>query len=305
MLKNEEIYARSGSLRIWSQGFGDPAHPAIVLVMGTAAQGIGWPGEMVEVLVGRGYRVISFDHRDTGLSDSVDYSAHPYTLDDMAADTLTVMDAHGVSSAHVVGASLGGAIVQLLAVHHPERVRTLTAIMTSPMGHDAGPGWARAMAGQEPDPHTLPAPTTSFLRRLIELATAPHGTREEGVAVAVETWRLTHGDAPGFDEQAARAHSELAHDRAHNPGAAAQHDLAGRQMTDARRVPLSHISAPTLVIHGAADPLLPPAHGRAVAEAVPGARLRLIEGMGHGFFKTGLPTQLAKLIANHAAGERP
>jgi pimeloyl-ACP methyl ester carboxylesterase len=120
-----------------------------------------------------------FDHRDTGRSDCVDFSANPYTLAVMAADTLAVLDGHGIDRAHVVGLFLGGAIGQWLAVHHAARVRTLTTIMTSPMGNNAGPAWTRAMAGQPAAPNELPPPVPRFLRHVMESAQVP-GARVGG-----------------------------------------------------------------------------------------------------------------------------
>src|SRR5215475_6723087 len=112
-------------MRLWTERFGDPADPAVLLIMGTSAQAIGWPDELVEILAAGGRQVIRFDHRDTGQSDCVDFAAAPYTIGDMARDALAVLDGHQVTSAHIVGASLGGRIAQLLAVHFPGRVRTL------------------------------------------------------------------------------------------------------------------------------------------------------------------------------------
>jgi pimeloyl-ACP methyl ester carboxylesterase len=253
----------------------------------------------VETLVSGGRQVIRFDHRDTGRSTCVDFRLHPYTLADMAADALAVLDGYGIGAAHVVGASLGGAIAQWLAVHRPERVLTLTAIMTGPMGHDARAAWTRALAGQTPDPDDLPPPAPRWLEHLAGPARTPPTGRAERIAAAVETWRVLNGGELPFDEDAARRNVELSYDQAGDPAAAANHDLAARLMTADRLVPLSSIKAPTLVIHGTADPLRPPAHGRAVAARIPGARLRTIPGMGHGFFSPRLPRHIAELILDH------
>jgi pimeloyl-ACP methyl ester carboxylesterase len=270
-----------------------------LLIMGTSAQGIGWPDELVDVLVAGGRQVIRFDHRDTGQSTCVDFAAHPYTLADMAADAVSVLDGHEIGAAHIAGASLGGAIAQWLAVHRPERVLSLTAIMTGPMGHDAGPAWARALAGKDPDPGDLPPPAPQFLRHLVERAARPHTTREQQVADAVETWRVLHGDALPFHEPAARRFVETSYDRAADPAAAANHDQAGRQMTADRFAPLSEITAPTLVIHGTADPLRPLPHGQALAAQIPHARLEAVPGMGHGFFSPGLPRHIGESILSN------
>lgn len=301
VIKGETAFVNSGSLRLWTERFGDPAAPVVLLVMGTSAQGIGWPDELVEVLAAGGRQVIRFDHRDTGQSDSVDFAAAPYTIGDMARDALAVLDGHRVTAAHIAGASLGGRIGQLLAVHYPRRVRTLTAIMTSPMGYQAGPAWARALAGQPPEPGDLPAPSAEFLRHVAAMAGSPPVTPEERVSAGVETWRILNGTALPFDADAARRHVEASMARARDFEAASHHDLAGRQMTPERRAALSRITAPVLVIHGSADPLLPLQNGQALAALIPGARFETVPGMGHGFFSPGIPTEIARLILDHTA----
>jgi len=292
-------FVTAGNLQLWTERFGDPEAPAVLLIMGTSAPGIGWPDELVETLVDDGRQVIRFDHRDTGLSTCVDFKAHPYKLADMAADALAVLDGHGIGAAHVVGASLGGAIAQWLAVHRPERVLTLVAIMAGPMGHDAREAWTRALAGQAPDPDDLPPPAPQWLQHLAELAQAPPTCREEQIASAVETWRVLNGGQMPFDEDAARRIVELSRDQADAPTSAVNHDLAAKWMTPDRFEPLSSIKAPTLIVHGTADPLRPLPHGEALAAQIPGARLQPIPGMGHGFFSPQLPRRVAKLILGH------
>jgi pimeloyl-ACP methyl ester carboxylesterase len=301
VIKCDVTFIESGALRLWTERFGDPGDPVVLLIMGTSAQGIGWPDELVETLVNGGRQVVRFDHRDTGESDCVNFAADPYTLSDMAADALAVLNGRDVAAAHIAGASLGGRIGQLLAVHHSSRVLTLTAIMTSPMGHDGGPAWVRALAGQPADPGDLPPPAPEFLQHLAWRAGAPSAARDERIAANVETWRVLNAAALAFDAEAARRLVEASYDRERDHGAPLHHDLAARQMTADRLAPLSAISAPTLVIHGTDDPLLRPAHGRALAASIPGARFEQIPGMGHGFFSPGLPSRIGQLILEHTA----
>ncbi|MGA5820690.1 alpha/beta fold hydrolase [Kitasatospora sp. NPDC094028] len=301
MTSHTELFVGSGELRLRTERFGAPDAPAVLLVMGTAAPGIGWPDELVDALAAGGRQVIRYDHRDTGRSSCVDFAARPYTLADLATDATAVLDGHGVAAAHVVGASLGGAIGQWLAVHRPERVLTLTAMMTGPMGHNPGPAWARALAGQAPDPGDLPPPSARFLTHLAQRAARPQGTRDEYVAANVETWRVLHGDALPFDEPAARRFVAASFDLTGDPTAALNHDLAGRAMTEDRLVPLSSIEAPTLVLHGTEDPLRPLPHGRALAGEIPRSRFRPIPGMGHALFSPGLPRQIGEIIREHIA----
>ncbi|UWZ59664.1 alpha/beta hydrolase [Dactylosporangium aurantiacum] len=300
MPAGDETFVGSGPLRLWTQRFGDPGDPTILLVMGTSTQGIGWPDELLHALVGSGRQVIRFDHRDTGRSDCVDFAANPYALADLAADAAAVLDGHGVDAAHVVGTSLGAAIGQWLAVHRASRVRTLTAMAATPMGNHAGPAWARAMAGQPAAAGELPPPTARFLGHVTASAAAPRTTHDERVEADVRTWRVLNGDVLPFDEAAARRFVERCHARAGNISAALNHDLAGRRFADDRRAALSAVAAPTLVIHGSADPLFPPAHGEALAAQIPGARLEVIPGMGHHpFFAPGLTPRIADSIIRH------
>jgi pimeloyl-ACP methyl ester carboxylesterase len=301
MLSGDQKFIRSGRLRLWTERFGDVGDPTVLLIMGTSTQGIGWPGELVQTLVDSGRQVIRFDHRDTGRSDCVDFTTDPYALADMAADSAAVLDGHGVADAHIVGTSLGAAIGQWLAVHRPSRVRTLTAMASSPMGHNPGPAWARAMTGQPAVAAELPPPTARFVNHVMASARAPRTTPQERVAADVLTWRVLNGGALPFDEAAARRFVERCHARAGNPAAVLNHDLAGRRFDDDRRVPLTAVTAPTLVVHGSADPLFPAAHGQALTDQIPGARLEVITGMGHHpFFAPGLTRRIADSIIRHA-----
>jgi pimeloyl-ACP methyl ester carboxylesterase len=295
----EERFINSGEMRLWTERIGSPDGPAVLLIMGTSAQGIGWPDELVDVLVAGGRQVIRFDHRDTGRSSCVDFAARPYVLADMAADAVAVLDGHHIAAAHIAGASLGGAIGQWLAVHRPERLLTLTAIMSGPLGHDAGPAWTRAVAGLDPDPDDLPPPSPRFLRHLAERAGLPSATREEKITASLETWRVLNGDALPFDEPAARHFVETSYDRATDFAAAVNHDRAGRQMTPDRLAPLSKITSPALVIHGTEDPLRPLPHGQTLAAQIPQARLEVVPGMGHGFFSPGLPRHVGQIVLRH------
>jgi len=271
-----EKFVRSGELPIWAERRGDPGDPAVLLVMGTSAPAIGWPEGLVAALVAGGRQVLRFDHRDTGRSGTVDFTAHPYTVADMAGDALAVLDGFEVASAHVVGASLGGTIAQYLAVEHPGRVRALTVIMSSPLGADLD---------------ALPPPTPAFLQHIAARSRTPRTTRAERIAEAVATWRVLNGGELPFEEESVRRFVTETYDRARDIDAAEHHSLAARPDADPSR-----ITAPTQVLHGSADPLLPPEHGRAVAAAIPGAHFHLIPGMGHSFYAPGLPEKIAGLI---------
>jgi pimeloyl-ACP methyl ester carboxylesterase len=289
MVDADERFVASGPLRIWTERAGDPRLPAVLMVMGSAAQGVSCPDALVGRLVERGVQVIRFDHRDTGRSSVVDFEACPYTIGDMARDCLAVLDGYGLASAHVAGASLGGIIAQWLGVHAPDRVRSLTVISSSPMGHDPGPVWARARAGEPADPDDLPPPRPAYLAHLA--AGLPPGVESD-----VALFRVFNGPVRPFDEAAARAMLELALSRATDPAAAAHHFRAVWLDEPGLRAPLSSITAPTAVVHGDQDPVYPLGHGEAVAAAIPGAVLHVVPGMGHVLTSPGLPEEVADLI---------
>jgi pimeloyl-ACP methyl ester carboxylesterase len=286
-----ETFVTSGPLRLWTERTGNPDHPAVLLIAGSSAQGITFPDAMVGRLVARGVQVIRYDHRDTGLSSTVDVGRHPYGLAEMAADAVAVLDGWRLPSAHIAGASMGGVIAQLLAVHQPARVRSLTLLSTTVMSHDPGPGRQRAAAGLPAVPGELPPPSGRFLRHLADSGGAPPGVESD-----VALFRVMNGDVRPFDEPAARAMLERCWARAADPSAAAHHDLVGRRKDPGLFAPLSAITAPTTIVHGDQDPVFLLAHGEALAAAIPGAELHVVPGMGHVCFSPGLPELLADLI---------
>jgi pimeloyl-ACP methyl ester carboxylesterase len=289
MLRTEERFVPSGRLRLWTDRAGNPDHPAVLLIAGSAAQGITSPDPLVARLVDRGVQVIRFDHRDTGRSSIVDFDTHPYAIADLAADCLAVLDGYGLSAAHLAGMSMGGMIAQWLAVHEPARVRSLTLISTSPMGYDPGPAWTRAWAGEPPAEEDLPHPAPQLLAHW---AAGP----PPGVETDMVLFRIFNGPVRPFDEPAARAVLQRAWSRATDPAAAAHHDRAGRAFAPDRLAPLSSITAPTTIVHGDQDPMFPLGHGEALAAAIPGADLHVVPGMGHVLFSPGLDREIAGLI---------
>jgi proline iminopeptidase len=278
--------------------FGDPAAPPVLLIMGLAMPAAAWPDEFIERLVEHGLRVIRFDNRDVGGSSRARgprrYGAQiavmralmrlpvhaPYTLDDMAQDAAGVLDALGIQRAHVVGASMGGMIAQVLAARHPERVATLTSIMSS-----SGNPSPRVALGSRRALRVL-------LRPPIRLDTA------EGI-----TDHLMHVfgviGSPGFrgESHALRAHLEKVAQRGYDRAGSERQLLAILASGD-RRPLLARIAAPTLVIHGADDPLVPVAAGIDTARHIPGAQLKVVPGMGHDF-APALQPAIADWVAAH------
>jgi pimeloyl-ACP methyl ester carboxylesterase len=270
-----EIIRRAGpsGVDIAYEQFGDLSAPPVLLVMGLATQMLGWPDEFCSALVTRGLRVIRFDNRDVGLSThlhdarppdvmaalSGDASSATYTLSDMATDSVGLLDGLGLESAHIVGASMGGMIAQTIVIEHPDRVRSLTSIMSTT--GDASVGQAR--------PEALGA-----------LLSAPATSRQEAVDRTVAIFRVI--GSPGFelDEADLRERAGLAYDRADDPLGVARQLVAIVASGD-RTASLRSVNVPTLVLHGAEDPLVDVSGGRATAEAVPDAELVVFDGMGH------------------------
>ena len=244
---------------------GDPAHPAVLLIMGAGGSMDRWEEPFCARLASAGRHVIRYDHRDTGGSTTYPPGRPGYTGDDLVADPLAILDHLGAERAHVVGLSMGGAIAQRIAVEYPERVRSLTLMSTSPAGSGGG---------------ELP-PMSDELRTVFAADARPDpdwADRDATIAYLLEEERPYAG-ARGLDERALRALLGRVYDRSPGLASANNHFLVeGSEMPRAR---LGEIAAPTLVIHGTDDALFPPAHGEALAREIPGARLLLVDGLGH------------------------
>ena len=265
--------AQVGEIELAYETFGDPGDPPLLLVMGLATQMIGWPDEFCAGLAERGLFVVRFDNRDIGLSTHVDDRGAPdilailggdrtnvaYPLADLADDTAGLLDALHLDSAHVVGASMGGMIAQLVAIRHPERVRSLTSIMSTTGDRTVGMPAEAAMG-------VLLAP--------------PATDRESAIQRAVDTYRVIGSPGFEFDEQALRERAALSYDRRYNPAGVAR-QLAAILTAPDRTADLGAVDVPTLVIHGEQDSLVDVSGGRATAAAIPGAELLVIDGMGH------------------------
>jgi len=263
--------ATANGIELEYETFGDPQAPALLLIGGLGTQMITWDEEFCELLASRGFHVIRFDNRDAGLST---WPEDSYELEEMAADAVSLLDALGLPAAHVVGASMGGFIAQLVALNHPERVLTLTSIISGPSGADQVPPTPEANA--------------------VLLARAPE-TREERVALCLHAKKILLGPADPFDETYERAKIERAIDRAYHP-AGFMRQLQAIAGATSRLARLSSVRVPTLVIHGDADILLPVENGRRVAAAIPVARLLEIHGMGHDIPKRVWP-EVADAVA--------
>lgn len=284
----------ANGITIEVESYGDKSNPAILLVMGLGAQLTLWPIELVDALVARGFFVIRYDNRDVGLSQKFDAAGVPdmgaiigalmggqkpsiaYTLEDMAADGIGVLNALGVDKAHIVGASMGGMIAQLIAIEHPARVRTLTSIMSTTGNPGLPPAKPEAMAVLTSRPTDADADTL--------------------VDFGVNAARII--GSPGYPAKEERLRTRVRSDleRSFSPFGTMR-QMAAVVANGDRRARLASVTAPTLVIHGEADPLVPLEGGQDTAASIAGADLLTIPGMGH-----DLPLELVETIADAVAG---
>lgn len=295
---------------------GPPDGEPVLLIMGLGMQMQGWPEPFVQALLARGLRVIRMDNRDAGLSEDcarlgvpniawlgLRHALHlpvpaPYGLEAMAADALGVLDALGIASAHLVGASMGGMIAQRAALDAPHRVRSLGLLMTTP--------GARGLPGPAGRVRTVLLARPPRVRRLPPDASGAHRPHPEDlpalVVHLVRLWGLIGSQGHGVTDAELRERVRAAAQRAWRPEGTVR-QLAAIMAAPDRTSALRACALPATVIHGMADPLLPPAHGRALAAALPAAQLHEIEGMGHDL-PPDLHQRLAALVAGTVARAR-
>jgi pimeloyl-ACP methyl ester carboxylesterase len=279
------LTTKANGLEVAYEQIGSPRHPPILLIMGLGSQMISWPDGFCEQLAGRGFYLTRYDNRDTGLSTHFTDAGTPdiqaflrgeqqrpsYLVEDMADDAASLLEVLSLSPAHVVGVSMGGMIAQSLAINHPENVRSLTSIMSTPST-------------------SVGAPTDEALAVLM---TPPATSKEEYVEQSVRTFAAIGSPGFPYDEKRQRLIAAESYDRDPDPSGTMRQLLA--IMCSPDRTPgLRQLDVPTLVIHGTGDPLVQPEAGEATAAAISGAELVLEEGMGH-----DLPEALWSDIIGH------
>jgi pimeloyl-ACP methyl ester carboxylesterase len=285
--------AKVNNIEIEYDTFGDPSSKPLLLVMGLGGQMIAWVDEMCEALANQSFYVIRYDNRDVGLSTKFDEAGLPnlleigaavargekpevpYTLEDMADDGIGVLDDLNVEKAHICGVSMGGMIVQVMAYRHPSRVLSLTSIMSTTGNPD------------------LKQPTPELIQELF--APVPVD-REASIEESVRRGRLTYGTFP-YNEEQARILRTAAYDRCFYPQGIMR-QAAAISANGNRKPKLGSITVPTLVVHGSEDPLVPVEGGIDTADAIPGAELLILDGMGHSFPPEVAPQILEALVAN-------
>jgi pimeloyl-ACP methyl ester carboxylesterase len=287
-----ERFARVDGLELCYETFGDRQAPPMLLVMGLGAQMVLWDDAFCEALAGRGFFVIRFDNRDVGRSTILRHAPTPtrtqlllrdrraatYSLEEMSADAAGLIEQLDAGAVHVVGASMGGMIAQLLAIHYPRRVQSLASIMSTTGNRRVG----------QAHPRLYPR----LLRR-------PRRDREGYVREFVESYQAIGSTRHPPDPERLRARANRCFDRGVHPAGAAR-QLAAVLTAQDRTPRLRELRVPTTVIHGGADPLVNPSGGRATAEAIPGARLMILPGMGHDL-PPDLWPQIIDAISQNAA----
>jgi pimeloyl-ACP methyl ester carboxylesterase len=293
----EEQLAPANGVEIAYQEMGDADGEPLLLIMGLATQMIAWDERLCAMLAERGFRVVRFDNRDIGRSTKIESAGlasrvdmmrgrretAPYLLRDMAADTVGLMDHLGIDSAHLVGASMGGMIAQTTAIEHPARVRSMVSIMSNTGNRRTAPPSLRAFG--------------------VMLGSPPKG-REAAIARAIKTFKVIGSPGFPFEEDRVREIAGRSYDRGHSAAGVARQLHAITASGDRTRR-LADVKAPTLVIHGGNDPLIRPAGGRATAAAVPGSRLRMIDGMGHDLPPALWPTFVDEIASNAQRASEP
>ena len=263
---SQRTIAHNG-IEIWSEGFGDPADPAVLLIMGATAQGIIWPIPLIEKLVASGKHVLRYDHRDVGQSTCSDFNANPYSLDELTEDAVAVLDGWNIERAHVIGVSMGGMIAQLLMINVPDRLITATLISTSPL---AGMLFSEDL------------PLGPFLKAMNEAGpVAAAKTKQEWMARQIDFFTALADPAALDKTQLQRTLSEV-FDRANDIETATNHARAiVRSQPLDRRPMLAACTTPTTVLHGGRDPIFSLVHGQAIADTVPTAKITVFDRMAH------------------------
>jgi pimeloyl-ACP methyl ester carboxylesterase len=279
-----ERMIEANGVELCTESFGDPGDPPVLLLMGVSASMLWWEERFCRLLAAGSRFVLRYDHRDTGRSVTYEPGRPRYTGADLVADAVGVLGAYEIAAAHVVGVSAGGAFAQLLALGFPDRVLSLVLISTSP-----------ATPGQR----SLPSPTERF-NEFLASAEVDWSEQESVIEYLVGYERMLAGGARPFDEAAWRELIDRDVGRARDIAASQNHNLIAEGEVPSG--PISSIAAPTLVIHGTADPMFPIEHGRALAAEIPGARLLPLQGAGHGIERLHWET-IAAAIIEHTGGD--
>lgn len=303
LLSGEGKMAKANGIDIWYETFGKKDDPALLLIMGGFCQGIMWPTEFCEKLAREGFYVIRYDHRDTGLSTCFDFKKQPYNLLDMAKDGIGLLDALRIEKADLVGLSMGGPIAELMSVHFPSRVSTITLMATScdfypmSMAYDEVPT----------STNSLSRPKEIYLQWMLKFLKAPPQTTEEALEMRVDCWRILNGTVIPFEEQYYRElHREFL-SRIKHPESMTNHLDAIKNSFDLVRTIPRQVKVPTLIMHGSEDTIFPPDHGQALAKEIQGSTFIPVHGFGHvpnGYFYDMFIANIKKLTIQQKNSEK-
>jgi len=271
--------AKANGIDIWYETFGNKKDPAMLLIMGGVSQGILWPKEFCECLAKHHFYVIRYDHRDSGHSSYFDFQEHPYTFLDMSQDALELLNYLQIEKAHLFGYSMGGPIAELIAVHFPARVYSLTLMATS---SDFRP-YILAYDGLPPEQGSsiLSSPKVAYLDLLKHYKMSNSVTEEEKLERKLTFWRLFNGSKVPFEEERYREIYREYIQRDYTSTNAMNHLLAIKRSEKLIRNAPSLVKTPTLIFHGSEDPVLPPDHGDALAKIISGSTYCFVPKMGH------------------------
>lgn len=264
-------------LNFWTESFGNANNSACLLICGAGAPAKFWTDGFCKYIAEEGFFVLRYDHRDQGMSSSIDFSSNPYTVEDLADDAIGILDAYRISKAHVVGHSMGGKIVQLLAIHYPDRILSMTSMCVSAVGKDSAP----------------PKEVMDVL-----LQNKPSQDFEADLPNFMSSWKILNGDAE-IDEEIAIAYTRDFYERSIAPvGVAWNHIHCQENLRDITE-DLKEISVPALFIAGERDVMMPSERVEANSKLVPGAKFISIPKMGHMFFNRAIEKQIGDTILNY------
>lgn len=282
-----ERIVQANNVDICTESFGDPSNPAILLMMGATASMVWWDEDFCQQLAGEGRYVIRYDHRDTGRSVTYEPGSIHYTIDDLADDAAGVLDAYALPQAHLVGMSLGGLLAQLVALRHPERVQTLTLMMSEPLG---------------PGPADIPPIDEKILAHHAAGATLDWSDTEAVVDFMVQGWKLLSGSKHPFDETGARRQATLEVQRALNPRSAFNHAmLSGGEQYYGK---LDEIAVPTFIVHGTEDSVVNYQNGVTLAREISRATLLTLEGRGHELHRADWDLVIEAIVSHTSVPQR-
>lgn len=270
-------FVQHKGVHLWCEAIGDSSNPTVLLISGAGAHAHFWTDDFCKTLVHGGYHVIRFDHRDSGMSSSVDFEKEPYSVADLAEDVIAILDAFQVKKAHVVGHSMGGTIAQLLAIHHPDRLYSFTSMSVATVGKQT-------------------APSQEVMNVLLE--NKPTLNFEQSLQGFMRSWRLLNGTLP-LDESMAKEYTKELYTRSLHPvGVAWNHIRCQKALPDLADA-LRKVAVPGLFIHGEKDPLIPVMGAIQTAQASPSSTLGIIPKMGHMLFDRKLQQDIAEMLLKH------